>query len=76
MKAILIKNLLVHKFFQKRLDRKPRVMFSFENLIPKLYRRDHKPFEKRLDRKSLLNLKRHDGVITSLLKKGLTENHC
>jgi len=43
-------------------------MFSFENLIPKLYRRDHKPFEKRLDRKSLLNLKRHDGVITSLLK--------
>jgi hypothetical protein len=28
-----------------------------------------KPFEKRLERKSLLNLKHHDGVITSLLKK-------
>jgi len=35
---------------------------------------ERKPFQKRLDRKPLLNLKRHDGVITSLFKKGLTEN--
>jgi len=38
--------------FKKRLERKPRGTFEFENLISKPYRRDHNPFEKRLDRKT------------------------
>jgi hypothetical protein len=47
-----------------------------ENLPASLLKKllDRKPFKKRLERKLLLNLKRHDGVITSLLKKGLSEN--
>ncbi|HWQ48044.1 MAG TPA: hypothetical protein VN414_03680 [Methanosarcina sp.] len=43
-------------------------------LSPNPIRRDHKPFLKRLERKLLLNLKRHDGVIANLLRKGLIEN--
>ncbi|HWQ48475.1 MAG TPA: hypothetical protein VN414_05925 [Methanosarcina sp.] len=51
MPASLFKKLLERNPFQKRLDRKPRVMFRFEDLIPKPYRRDYNPFQKRLDRK-------------------------
>jgi hypothetical protein len=35
-----LKKLLALNPFKKRLDRKPRETFEFEDLIPKPYRRD------------------------------------
>jgi len=42
------------------------------SLLKKLL--DRKPFKKRLERKPLPDRKLQEGVITSLLKKGLSEN--
>jgi hypothetical protein len=48
----LLKKLLAHKPFQKRLERKSLVTFDFDNFIPKPYRRDHNPFKKGLTENS------------------------
>jgi hypothetical protein len=53
-----------------------RIWEKTGNLPASLFKKllDRKPFQKRLERKSLLNLKRYDGMITNLLKKRLNRN--
>ena len=76
--ASLLKTGLTENPFEKRFDRKTLKQRRNQS-AQRLW---HNPFQKRLDRKpekylSLITLSpNHIGVITTLFKKGLTENHC